>query len=245
MSSCSKYRELMVGRLGGPLDPAAEKDLREHCALCPSCAEEFALAQKMMTGLADLKARPVALPDNFDAALHLKLVEMQQQRSREGKSRSIWGGLRWGLVALGLVMTLTVALFMFRQESSPEEEGALVSRAEVSAGRPITIELAYEASQDIDQVTVTIELDEGLSFHSAVPEISSRRTLAWTGPLVKGVNTIPFVVTVDCVGVREIRTNAAYEGLAHRHRVVLAADGLKVVVAQYRLRSEVVHGSLN
>lgn len=244
MSSCSKYRELMVGWLGRALDPAAEQDLREHCAGCTACAGEFAVAQKMAQGMADLKARSVAIPENFDPALHIKLVEMQQRRSREGAGRSLWGGLRWGLAALGIAVTMTVALFALRQDPA-SEEGTLISRAEVSAGRPITIELAYEAAQDIEQVTVTIDLDEGLSFHSAVPEISSRRTLAWTGPLVKGVNTIPFVVTVDRVGVREIRTNASYEGLVHRHRVVLAADGLTVVIAQYRLRPEVAHGSLN
>ncbi len=245
MSACAKYRELLVGWLGRALDPAAEQDLREHCARCRSCAEEFAIAQKMAQGMADLKARPVAIPEDFDATLHIKLVERQQGRSREGKGRSLWGGLRWGVAALGIVVALAVVLIAVRQGPSSEEEGVLISRAEVSAGRPITIELAYEASQDIEQVTVTIDLDEGLSFHSSVPEISSRRMLAWTGPLVKGSNTIPFVVTVDRVGVREIRTSASYEGAVHRHRVVLAADGLTVVIAQYRLRSEVVHGSLN
>lgn len=240
MRDCDGYRELIVGWLNGLLDDAGEKRLREHCAACSSCAEEFAVARSLKGTADGLKRKPLPLPASFDETLHLKLVTAAQERRTAAPARRFsffTRPLLTGIAAL-FVVALASALYLADGTGGPDE-GTLISKAEVAAGGPVTIQLEYEAARDLAAVTVTIELEAGLSFYSSHPDISSRKTLSWSGPLKKGKNAVPFAVTVAQKGVWQIATTAKYEGLRHRHRVILSADGYKVVIAQYRLKTEV------
>ncbi len=244
MRECSGYQELIVGWLNGLLDDAGEKRLQEHCASCPACAEELAVARSLKKNAADLRTRPVPVPSSFDEALHLKLVTAQQQRTEGPKRFSLFARPVFaGFMAL-FVVVFAATLYLAKDTADPDE-GTLISQAEVAAGGPVTIELEYEADRDIAAVTVTIELESGISFYSSRPDISSRKTLSWSGPLKKGKNAVPFAVTVAQKGVWRIATTAEYEGLRHRHRVILSADGYKVVIAQYRLKPEALDVQIN
>jgi hypothetical protein len=176
----------------------------------------------------------------------MKLVAAQQERrtAEAPKRFSLFTRpLLAGFLAL-LIIALAFTLYVANETTDPDE-GTLISKAEVPAGRPITIELEYEAARDIAQVTVTIELEAGLSFYSDIPDISSRKTISWSGPLKQGRNAVPFVVTAAHTGTWRIATTAEYDGLRHRHRVILSADGYKVVIAQYRLSSEELNEQVN
>ncbi|HOW51655.1 MAG TPA: zf-HC2 domain-containing protein [bacterium] len=241
MHECSGYKELIVGWLNGTLDDAGQRRLQEHFATCPSCLEELTVARSLKKTAEGLRKTPMPVPSSFDEALHLKLVTAaQEQRITKPQTWfSLFSRPVLGIIAALFVITLAATIYL-SNDTTTRDEGTLISRSDVSVGGPVTIELEYEAGRDIAEATVTIELEAGISFYSTIPDISSRKTLSWSGPLKKGKNAVPFAVTVAQKGVWHIATTADYEGLRHRHRVILSADGYKVVIAQYRLRTEVL-----
>ncbi len=241
MSECAKTKEKTVAWLNGMLDETALSLLENHCAACPACAEHLAVARRLKQALEDTVARHPAIPPSLEERIHLTLTAAASHQRKTG-----WmGHLRLFRPAFAVAVVLIcvatiVGMIVMNQPSADTnaEKGSLVSRAEVKAGEPITIEVAYDAVHPLQQVDVTIELGEGISFFSGIPAIVSEKRLRWSGPFSEGRNTIPFVVTVERPGTWRISTTASYEGYRHRHRIVLSADEYKVVVTQYHFPPE-------
>ncbi len=239
MNECSRTKEKAAAWLNNELDDASRISFETHCANCPDCGKVLETARWVGAALRETAAYPLSIPPALDERIHRAIVTAAQRRRTD---RTAWGSLLRPLFAAAAVLcVITVTALLIWKGSKPEEaveQGTLVSRAEVKAGEPITIELAYEASRALSQVEVAIELGEGLSFFSGVPAIVSEKRLRWSGPLTEGKNIVPFVVTVERPGTWRINTTATYEGHRHRHRIVLSADKYTVVVAQYRLPPE-------
>ncbi len=239
MNECSRTKEKTAAWLNGTLDEASRIAFETHCASCPECGEALETARWLRGVLRETAAYPISVSPTLDERIHRALVAAAQRRRT---LRTGWGSLlRPVLAAAALLCLITVVALIIWKGSKPEEaaeQGTLISRAEVKAGEPVTIELAYETSRSLPEVEVAIELGEGLSFFSGIPAIVSEKRLRWSGPLTEGRNLVPFVVTVERPGTWRINTTATYEGHRHRHRIVLSADGYTVVVAQYRLPPE-------
>jgi len=252
MSECRETKERAVAWLNGTLDEARYRCLTEHCAACRECAEILAVARVLKESLREATKFSGALPASFDVNLHRALADVaDRQRRRALLLNLLLPGrpLVTYLVVFFLCVAAIVMVTFFRDVPSPgtvpQEPGTLISRAEVKAGGPITVELTYEVARDIAETNVIIELGEGISFFSDISGVVSRKTLRWSGPLHKGKNLIPFVVMVERPGTWSINTTALYEGKRHRHRVVLSADTFKVVIAQYSFPPEMVDVSTN
>lgn len=247
MSECTKIKEKTAAWLNGTLDETSRTLWEKHCAECPSCADILKTARRLKQALRETAAYRHPIPDSVDERIHLALVAAASRRQK-AEHPTPFRLFRPAMVALAILLCLVaIGGLLIRWTSSSTidvEKGTLVSRAEVKAGEPITIEIAYDAARAIQQVEVTIELGEGLSFFSGIPAIVSEKRLRWSGPLSQGRNIIPFVVTVERPGTWRIATTALYEGQRHRHRIVLLADEYKVVVTQYRFPPEALNEAM-
>ncbi len=248
MNECSATKQHLADWLNGRIDPETLAAFERHCAVCTACAEDYAVVRRLKETMTQVAASPDPFPSDLEDRLHRCLAAIARRQPLE---RRWFGGLLWRPVAAGvlLVCIAVAAVVFFRAGSAPVREetdpALLVSRAEVKAGEPITVELTYEASRDIAEAEVVIELGEGISFFSSIPAIMSEKRLSWKGPLTQGKNLIPFVVAVERPGTWRIATTAVYEGHRHRHRVVLTADQYKVMVAQYRFPPEALDAAVH
>lgn len=191
-----------------------------------------------------------AIPQDFDSTLRRKLLAASN--TAQDKKFSIFDMI----IKPYFYMPATVAVALFftimyvtggreiQKQDNNFEEPVLLSSAEVESGKPVTIEIEYEAARDINSVEVAIVIDEGISFYSKNSDISSKKTLTWKGSLAKGKNLIPFVVAVQKNGAWDINTKADFEGYSHLHKVRLTADEKKIVVAYYRLSSVKLNDAL-
>ena len=75
---CDDIRELMSARVDGVLDPAGEKRLTEHLAVCGACRLELAALQRLVEQLHDLPS--VAPPPDLAAKISARIRRTQQPR---------------------------------------------------------------------------------------------------------------------------------------------------------------------
>ena len=140
------------------------------------------------------------------------------------------------VLAISLVLLVVFAAGFFAgtffnsEESFTDEyfEQSVIASAEVKTGETVTIKLVYDSEKDIEDVDFSITLPEGLAFNSSNPEISSEKTISWTGTLKKGKNEIPFVVKAVMEGSWQIDATAEYDdGILTHEIMVKAANDLK------------------
>ena len=135
------------------------------------------------------------------------------------------------LSAIAAVFVIVFAVLFFSPAET--EEGEKISESVVAAGNPVTINLVYDAAEDLENVKFFIELGDGVSFLSSNEEIRNTRAHQWTGNLKKGKNTIPFVVKTDRDGRMEINTSAEYGNYSHKHKIVLDAEKNDIKVSMF------------
>jgi len=135
------------------------------------------------------------------------------------------------LSAVAAVFVIVFAVLFFSPAKT--EKGEKISESTVSAGSPVTINLVYDAAEDLENVRFFIELDDGISFLSSNEKIRNIRTHEWTGSLKKGKNTIPFVVKTEKNGRMEIITSAEYSNYSHKHKIVLDAQKNETKVSMF------------
>lgn len=192
-------------------------------------------AERLVTGLLSSSKFPdKALPDDFEAALHRRLVEATVARPEPVSRWTLF--LRPVLVAVAFAAVFAVGIWVGR--SIPEKSDGGVSLAEqegtqrlmpqlvtaktvVKRGEPVTIRLVYDSIKDIDDVRFTIVLDRGVRFRSDDPEIAAAGKLEWIGTLTAGRNEIPVVVFSDDVGERVVRAHAHFNGSVVENVVTL------------------------
>lgn len=213
---CGMIEELMVAAMERELTADERNAVEEHCVACPECAALYRAVGSVRATLRRHRPQDDIPSDRMRAELHRRLVEEEARLKEERPSGLAW---RWRPV-LGVTVVIFLLLlgyFLVPILSSPTEEATVVSRTTVDAREPLTIKVVYTADRPLEAVAVTIELDEGLSFHSADERIRDLREYTWKGSFKKGDNTIPLVVEASAPGVRRVRTSAAYDGLLHRH----------------------------
>ncbi|MBO7127412.1 hypothetical protein J6W78_07680 [bacterium] len=135
------------------------------------------------------------------------------------------------LSAIAAVFVIVFAVLFFSPAET--EEGEKISESVVAAGNPVTINLVYDAAEDLENVKFFIKLGDGISFLSSNEEIRNTRTHQWTGNLKKGKNSIPFVVKTDRDGRMEINTSAEYGNYSHKHKIVLDAEKNDIKVSMF------------
>lgn len=165
--------------------------------------------------------------EEFQKKIDARLEEAAAIRKRRAK----FIALSRAVSAVAAVFAIVFFIFIFAPDTS--ENGEKISESVVAAGDPVTINLVYDATEDLENVKFFIKLDDGISFLSSDEKIRETRMHEWTGSLKKGKNSIPFVVKTGKNGRMEIFTSAEYSNYSHKHKIVLDAQKNETKVSMF------------
>ncbi|HOW52970.1 MAG TPA: zf-HC2 domain-containing protein [bacterium] len=234
MSVCDKTTRLIAAAMGRDLEPNEARFLKEHAAGCAACREHLAAAGAVTGMLKGLVPAEADTPLGFGDRLRDRLLDRSGRRNWYGYLPTIrFRPMELGLLAGLLLCALATVGFFYFNEEHPQP--LLLTSKEVSTETPLSIDLEYLAVHPIREVAVTIELDAGVKFHSDYAEVAAARSHTWTGKFTEGMNSIPFMVTVEKPGTWQIRTRADFGGWRHEHLITLTSTGKMVTMAQYQL----------
>lgn len=166
--------------------------------------------------------------EDFQARINARLEEVASQKRRKAKFIAI---SKYVSAATAAIFVIIFAILFSRPIA--DETGEKISESIVAKGEPVTINLVYDAAEDLENVKFGITLDDGVSFLSSNEKIRNTRTHEWTGSLKKGKNSIPFVVKTERDGRMEITTTAEYGNYSHKHKIVLDAQKNDIKVSMF------------
>lgn len=179
--------------------------------------------------LKDMNFGSRSLPDGFEENMHLKFKNAGSRH----KSYFLKPALAFSALILVFIAGFGAGTISGNKNDEDQElhelfEHSVIASAEVRTGETVTIKLVYDSEKDVEDVDFSITLPEGLAFNSSNPEISSEKTISWTGTLKKGKNEIPFVVKAVMEGSWQIDATAEYDdGILTHEIMVKAANDLK------------------
>ena len=165
------------------------------------------------------------ISQEFRERINARLEEVAAQKRRKAKF------IAFSKYATAAIFVIIFAVLFSRPVES--ETGEKISESIVAKGDPVTINLVYDAAEDLENVKFFIELGDGVSFLSSNEKIRNTRTHEWTGSLKKGKNSIPFVVKTERDGRMEINTSAEYGNYSHKHKIVLDAQKNDIKVSMF------------
>ena len=168
------------------------------------------------------------ITEEFQKRINARLEEIAAQKRR--KAKFIAFSKYVSAAAAAIFVIIFAVLFSKPVES---EAGEKISESIVAKGEPVTINLVYDAAEDLENVKFSIDLGEGVSFLSSNEKIRNTRTHEWTGSLKKGQNSIPFVAKTERDGRMEINTSAEYGNYSHKHKIVLDAQKNDIKVSMF------------
>ena len=166
--------------------------------------------------------------EDFQERIDARLEEVAAQKRRKAKFIAF---SKYVSAAAAAIFVIIFAVLFSRPVES--EAGEKISESVVAKGEPVTINLVYDAAEDLENVKFFIELGNGVTFLSSNEEIRNTRTHEWTGSLKKGKNSIPFVVKTERDGRMEINTSAEYGNYSHKHKIVLDAQKNDIKVSMF------------
>ncbi len=234
MDPCKKVVLLIAASRTRDLSADEARFLKEHSAACRECAEHLTATEVVAGLLPRTLPREVPAPAGFNDRLRERLVENGRRPRWYSYLPSVrFRPLELAFVAFFVLFAAAVTIYFSVREDTAEPR--LITERMVPADTPLSIDLEYLATRRIPSVVVTVELSEGVSFHSVYPEIADARSHQWKGGFDEGMNTVPFMVTVTKPGVWEIRTRADFEGWRHEHLIMITSTGRSVTMAMYRL----------
>ena len=166
--------------------------------------------------------------EDFQARINARLEEVANQKRRKAKFIAF---SKYVTAAAAAIFVIIFAVLF--SKPTYDETGEKISESVVAKGSPVTINLVYDAAEDLENVKFGITLDDGVSFLSSNEKIRNTRTHEWTGSLKKGKNSIPFVVKTERDGRMEITTTAEYGNYSHKHKIVLDAQKNDIKVSMF------------
>ena len=168
------------------------------------------------------------ITEEFRERINARLEEIATQKRRKAKFIAF---SKYVTAATAAIFVIIFAILFSRPVES--ETGEKISESIVAKGDPVTINLLYDAAEDLENVKFSIDLGEGVSFLSSNEKIRNTRTHEWTGSLKKGQNSIPFVAKTERDGRMEINTSAEYGNYSHKHKIVLDAQKNDIKVSMF------------
>ena len=178
--------------------------------------------------------------EELTAGLHMKLVELSESARTESQNTpsSFWIFKIASSFALLALIIATVVLFDTTPDTgTPQSERTLIAESEVEKGA-VTISLNLSAESELEGVHFSIDLPQGVRFNTDNKILATTRNHEWVATLNSGENTIPFVVSVDDVGVYTISVVADYNGFRHTQEIVLTAGEKSIKIAYYKRKRE-------
>jgi len=165
-----------------------------------------------------------SLPDNFEKEFHEKLLSLSKPQAERSYFIPVAAFAFIFVFAAGFLF----GNFFKEEKLSPlkneSSHSAVIADVTVITGDTVTVKLVYDADTKIDDVNFTIALPKGLTFHSNNTEVSSARSIEWSGTLQKGRNEIPFVVKAKSSGKWLIKASALFNSGELTHEITVKAD---------------------
>ncbi len=166
--------------------------------------------------------------EDFQTRINARLEEVANQKRRKAKFIAF---SKYVTAAAAAIFVIIFAVLF--SKPTYDETGEKISESVVAKGSPVTINLVYDAAENLENVKFSIELGDGVAFLSSNEKIRSTRTHEWTGSLKKGKNSIPFVVKTERDGKMEINAFAEYGNYSHKHKIVLDAQKNDIKVSMF------------
>lgn len=176
--------------------------------------------------------------DVFDSQLFEKLQKIEDVKVKKRSQKRFVPALAFSVTAAVLI----VFAVYFQNIENTKDEMELVSSSEVEKGEPVKITIEFESGENLENVEVHFSLDEGVRFYSENEKIRDLNEYTWTGSFKKGVNEIPFVVSLVSEGEWNINTETKFGGFQHNRKIVLKTGQNKT--AFYIYKSEKVLNNL-
>lgn len=175
--NCNKVRERLDDYLDGELDTLARSAVREHLGGCAGC-------RARLEALQDLVARLADLPAPSPAAGFEDRVLQQARRAHEVRSR-VRGNQGWLAFALAASLLAGVGIGLQVDRGAPQV--AALQPVAVVLDQPRTLKLLFRSARDVDDVTFTLQLPEGVE----VDGFPGLREISWQAGLKSGANLLP------------------------------------------------------
>lgn len=209
------------------LDPSdadvPRQEIARHLASCPACAEHLAELKLVVAMLRSRKApeAPADLMDRIKTRLADEPVFASDERGVLKRAARLvnWPSLAAGAVAAGLlVMVGTVVL----RTQTPLPS---IQTAAVSVATPTAVNIGFDVAEDVDRVTFTIDLPEGLQFLDANNQPFEAQTISWEGSLKRGKTVVPITVRGMQPGKYEILATVRKNQFAQSTKILLPVEG--------------------
>ncbi len=157
--------------------------LEVHLESCSTCQQNLQQAQEIRDALRALKV-PVMRPEFVSQAFN----KLRQQNTTAATSKR-FSGAGLALVA-SFALAGIVSVFMHQPEPTVLEDPATI---QISMQQAKNISLVFNAKEDLNEVTISIELSDNL----ALDGYGMKRTVSWNTPLQKGKNvlSLPVIAT--------------------------------------------------
>lgn len=168
--------------------------------------------------------------DIFDAALFEKLQKIEPVKVVRKEQKKFIPALAFSVAAAVLI----VFAVYFQNIENTKDEMELVSSSEVEKGEPVKITIEFESSEDLENVEIAFSLDKGVRFYSENEKIKNLNEYTWTGSFKKGINGVPFVVSLLSEGEWNIKTETKFGGFQHNRKIVLKTSQNKTAVYIYK-----------
>ncbi len=194
------------------LSDTQKRALKAHLESCPACQHYMQQAQTIRDALTKLKApamRPAFAEQAFNKARRQKAAVAKTKRFRGS-------GLA---LAASLALAGIVGVFMHQPGSTVPEPVAI----NLSLQQAKDVSLVFNAREDLDEVTISIELSDNL----ALDGYGGKKTVSWNTTLQKGKNvlSLPIIATQSGNGTLIARLRLGDQNKIFRIRVNARQNG--------------------
>jgi Putative zinc-finger len=173
---CDKTTELLDEYIDDLLSPEQRSLIQAHLSSCESCRQELGALLSLREALRKLPVRPP--PAGF--------AERILRTAKRDYNRRHMGVFASGAAAAGLLIMLVAGVMQMTSQDAVRTDVIAVQMVELNVLEQRTISLAFNSPVEIDDVTFTLKLPEGVEL-SGHPD---QQELVWKDTLSNGRNVL-------------------------------------------------------
>lgn len=202
---CSEVQE----KLALYSEPQAE--IEAHLQSCEDCREVLAEYQLISSLLKERKAR---MPEDF---IEKAFAALDAEPAPKQKAKFHW----FSLPSVGIGAAVAAGLVLALRFTMPMPS---IQTAAVTPGQNVDVQIGFNVTQDVKDVTFQIDLPKGLKFVDADGQPIESRTVAWKGELKTGKTVVPVTVRGVQPGKWEILATVRKNQMAQQTKIVLPVN---------------------
>ena len=209
--NCERAKEYIDDYFDGYLSANDEKTVTDHLMECSGCQDLYRQENEFRQTLKDLSVPPPS--QGFSDRVFQKTVETCRRQSRRRSWLSAGGA-----VAAGLALWIMVGIPVNYSPQLPQQDVPL-STMNLHASK--TIKMIVNASRDMRNATITVELPE----HIEIEGFPGKRSISWDTDLYKGKNLLALPVLAKTTGKDQIITRIEHESKSKLLKMDMLVDG--------------------